>query len=264
MVVKPSTQLPVCGEEGLWLGAANGVPKKPGFGCQSGFGLAAPHKFVPIGPGGPGTGPRGGKPGGAPGGPHGDEIEPRGLVDEGGPHPWPTAPAGAARRVAGVLTTSSSSASSAAEPETFGLRDRRVGDVEPEPDVSPAGRAMGAMGAMVGRPIGPRSGAGVRLLGPGARLSWVGEARGFETTRIGGAIGAGGANPRPKPASKWLPFPKPRGTADGASGGGPGAMDGPGAIGTPTNGGVNGSLGDKAGGITPLTDGGKTGVGGSI
>ena len=84
---KPSVQLPVCGAaEGLWLGAAKGAPKKPGDGCQSGFG-PAPHRFEPIGPGGTGTGARGGNPGGAPGGPHGDEIEPRGLVDEGGPQP---------------------------------------------------------------------------------------------------------------------------------------------------------------------------------
>ena len=76
-----------------------------------------------------------------------------------------------------------------------------------------------------------------------------------------------GAIPRPKPLSNGFPFPNPRGTAEGASGGGgPGGMDGPGTIGTltpPTNGpGVKATLGDSTGGTTPTPpiDEGKTGV----
>ena len=148
-----------------------------------------------------------------------------------------------------------------------------MGDVEPEPDASPVGRAMGAM---VGRVIGPgsgserasgmvmRSGGGMRLW-LGAMGMGVGDARGL---RLGGAMGAGGTSPRPG-KSNGLPLPNARGTAEGArGGGGPGGMAVPGIMGTlPTNApGANGVRGDNAGGTipTPLTDGGKPGVCGGM
>ena len=144
------------------------MPKKPAW-CQSGAGDV--HGFVPMGPGGPGASAgRPGKPGGPlPGGPHGDEMDPRGLVV---PHPEPTTPG--ARRPAGVVTTSSSSAASAEDPSTTPLGDgvRRTGEaVVDELAVSaptaPAGRAIGA----TGRPIGPTSAwTDDRRPAPGARF----------------------------------------------------------------------------------------------
>lgn len=105
-------------------------------------------------------------------------MDPRGLC-----HACPTG-AGATRRV-GAETTSSSSAASADEPSTpFGLGERRVGEVEPEPDpeagASPAGRAIGA----IGRVIGPGS-AAIEARLPGAdcdegREPKMGEAMGLE------------------------------------------------------------------------------------
>ena len=164
-------QLPVCGA-GEGLCGEKGPPKKLGVGCQSGFTFGGdPHRPVPMGATVGGAG-RDGNPGGAPGGPHGEDTDPRGhvvVVPQ-------LVPGATTRRPEGAAMTSSSSASSAAEPRTpFGLGDLRLGDVEPEPDASPVGRAMGAMG----RVIGPGSGTATRVLGPGARLSCVGDARGF-------------------------------------------------------------------------------------
>lgn len=141
----------------------------------------------------------------------------RGLAVDG---PQPTAPGATARRT-GAVTISSSSAASADEPKTpFGLGDRRLGDVEPEPPVSAAGRAIGAIGVDgIGRPIGPRSTIeGRRPGGPGA--SCVGDVSGFCAALLGGAIGASGARLRLKPGSKGGPALKSLGIVEGASEGG--------------------------------------------
>jgi len=152
-------QEPLCGDgDGSWF--VNGAPKNEEVACQSGV---CPGNAVHSG----GRGGNGAAvdvaqgarmPGGA------------ALVcglDPGAPQP--TAP-GATDRRPGASTISSSSAASADEPSTpFGLGERRLGDVEPEPG-SPAGRAIGAMGVRgVGRPIGPGSAIdGLRPSEPGA------------------------------------------------------------------------------------------------
>lgn len=138
--------------------------------------------------------------------------------------------------------TSSSSAASADEPRNpFGLGERRLGDVDPDPE-SPAGRAMGA----TGRVIGPGSFTEARRA---PVIACVGEGREFECCKAleGGAIGAGGARLRPNAGSKGGFAPNVRGRAEGASGGGPEGIEGP-ATKDPVYGpgGANGSLGDMA------------------
>lgn len=142
-----------------------GLPKKLGDACHSGPG-AALHRELPIGGGG-GRGEANVEPG-APQGDRKSVIELRALAV---PHPWPTG--AAERRPAGADMTSSSSGESADEPRTpFGLGDRRLGEVEPEP-VASTGRAIGAIGLV----IGPGS-ALLRRLGLGVIIC-VGEANGF-------------------------------------------------------------------------------------
>lgn len=152
-------------------------------------------------------------------GPHGDApaaIDPLGLCQL-----CPTGAGGAARRP-GALTTSSSSASKAAEPSTFGLGERRLGEAppEPEPDAdveSPftvvVGRAIGA----IGRVIGPGSAAAdIRREGTEALCAIIGDEIGLAIPTFGGGpIGAAGANPRPNPDSKGGAPPNPRGSAEG-------------------------------------------------
>ena len=181
---------------------------------------------------------------------------------------------GATVRRLGACTTSSSSAASADEPNTpFGLVERRLGDVEPEPEASPepGGRAMGAIGA-TGRVIGPGSAGGRRLV-LGAR--WVGEPIRFPgrvggamgaggpiggggAIADGGAIGAGGGTFLTNGASYGTPWPNVRGKADGPSGGGTCCMEGPGPM--PKGPGVNGTLGDITDG--DMTPGGGGNIGG--
>ena len=261
-------QLPVCGVcggggDGLWFVNGFGCPKNGGDACHSEPGPApcTPGGFHSGGRGdtnpGPGAEPQGGM-----------RISGpllRGLAavpTAPAPHPTPTA-LGRPERRPGAVTISSSSAASADEPSTpFGLGVRCAGDVEPDPDAeadadadgSPAGRAIGAMGA-VGRVIGPGS-ADIavdsasdarRTPDPGA--SCVGDDNGFCTTPPtfmptgptpkpaptpfgGGPIGAGGARFLPN-ASNGAPGPNPLGSADGASDGGMGRLidgwiDGPG------------------------------------
>lgn len=63
--------------------------------------------------------------------------------------------------------TSSSSGDNAEEPSMpFGLGERRLGEPEPELGVSPAGRAIGA----IGRATGPGSPIEARLPGPGGTI----------------------------------------------------------------------------------------------
>lgn len=199
-------QDPLCGGgDGSWF--VNGAPKKAEAVCQSG---ACPGTALH-------NGGRGGN-GCAPGAAQGARM-PSGAalcgLDPGAPQP--TAP-GATDRRPGASTISSSSAASAAEPSTpFGLGERRLGDVDPEPVGSTAGRAIGAMGA--GRPIGPSSAMdGLRPGGPGANCG--GEANGFCAALLGGAMGATEDGPilRANAESNGGPAPKALGTADGPKG----------------------------------------------
>lgn len=130
----------------------------------------------------------------------------------------------------GGAMTSSSSADSAEDPSLpLGLGDRRLGEPEPDPevvDVSPAGRAMGAMG----RATGPGSPMDRRFDGL-ACIICVGELRdvpGAPGALDGGPIGWEGAGIARKAGSKGGPMPKLRGTAEGANGGGGGCIEGPG------------------------------------
>lgn len=174
---------------------------------------------------------------GADGAPHG-ALSPIADLGLELPQPWPTA-AGLVRRVGGAMT-SSSSGDNAEDPRTpLGLGERRLGEPEPDPDVSPAGRAIGAMG----RATGPGSPTDARLLEPGGSIGG-GEFNEFGGIFEGGPIGAeAGGIPR-KLGSNCGPAPKFRGTAEGARGGGPCGMEGPGPN-IPKGGpGPNGTLGD--------------------
>jgi len=209
-------------------------------GCHSGLGVAFPHSELPIGGG------RGDPKPGGPGGPQGVRTSPTALRGPGlaGPQPCPTVPADPARRFVGAGTTSSSSAARAEDPRMpFGLGERRLGDPDPDPGVSPVGLAIGARGLATG----PGSGTDARLLGPadiGGGMTKFG-------VLGGGPIGvAAGGIPRPglKVGSKGGPEPKFRGSADGAraGGGGPCCMEGPGP--KPYGVGVKGTLGEIEGG----------------
>lgn len=231
---------PLCGGgDGSWF--VNGAPKNGEVACQSG---ACPGAALhSCGRGGNGCADDAAQGARMPGG--------AALVfglDPGAPQP--TAP-GATDRRPGANTISSSSAASAEEPSTpFGLGERRLGDVEPEPVGSPAGRAMGAMGA--GRPIGPGSAIdGLRPGGAGA--SCGGEASGFCAALLGGAIGATEEGPtgRENAGSNGGPAPNVLGTADGARGVGGGGIwpiVGPGVKPPNGPGGTKGTRGDIVGG----------------
>lgn len=171
-----------CGDEGP---VTKGLEKKLAVGfCQSGPGLTFPHKGLPP------IGGRGETKPGAEGAPHGARLSP--MADRlGAPHPCPTADAGFPRR--GGAITSSSSGDNAEEPSMpLGLGVRRLGESEPDPGVSPAGRAIGA----IGRATGPGSPIEARLLGPGGIMGG-GELSGPGGILDGGPIGdAGGKPPR--------------------------------------------------------------------
>ena len=117
----------------MWL--VKWFPKNAGEACQSAPGAADGFHSGGRGEENPGLDP------------HGTRMSGpllRGLAVAG---PHPTAP-GATDRRPGALTISSLSSASADEPSTpFGLGERRLGDVDPDPDASPAGRAIGASGA---------------------------------------------------------------------------------------------------------------------
>ena len=185
-----------------------GLEKKFAVGfCQSSPGLTPPHKGLPL------IGGRGETKPGAVGAPHGARLSP--MADRlGAPHPWPKA-AGFPRR--GGAMTSSSSGDNAEEPSIpLGLGVRRLGESEPDPGVSPAGRAIGA----IGRATGPGSPMEARLPGPGGIMGG-GELSGPGGILDGGPIGedAGGKLPR-KAGSNGGPAPKLRETAEGANGAG--------------------------------------------
>lgn len=182
---------------------------------------------------------------GLPQGPLVSPIIVRGLVLL--PHDWPTAPGGT--RLPGGGTTSSSSAASAEDPSTLGLGERRIGEPELDPEVSPVGLAIGAGGAIgpggeigpgvkgameSGLATGPGPGSGIDVRREDAGASNVGDERGFcialeEVARGGAARG------RPKEGSKGDGDAKPLGRADGARGAC--CMDGPGPK-TPNGGGA--------------------------
>ena len=199
--------------EGLGGGegpVTKGLEKKLAVGfCQS-DGLALPHKGLPV------IGGRGETKTGAVGAPHGARLSP--IADRlEAPHPCPTTDAEFPRR--GGAMTSSSSGDNAEEPSMpLGLGVRRLGESEPDPVVSPVGRAIGA----IGRATGPGSPMEARLAGPGGIMGG-GELSGPGGILDGGPIGvdADGMPPR-KVESNGGPAPKLRGTAEGAKGGGGG------------------------------------------